>query len=101
MAFRTGMARVFYREPRNSKFDWISVGFGTILLALGILGILVDDTRGVLFDVDPEFVLLGSAFVMMGGAELLARDQRQVAALLRVLTIAAYVSFVAVLLLTF
>lgn len=71
-----------FREPRKSKYDRISVGFGLLTLALSTAGIVVE-----------EFLLVGSAFVLMGGAELLSVDQRRLSALLRVVAIGAFVTF--------
>ena len=89
------------REPRKGKFDWVRLGFGVLMIAFSIAGILVDDEGSVLFSVDPEFFLLGLAFTTNGGAELLSVDRRQLAALLRFVAIGSFVSFGAAIILTF
>ncbi len=48
-----------------------------------------------------EFLNLGSAFVLKGGAELLSVDQRRLSALLRVAAIVAFVIYGTALILAF
>jgi hypothetical protein len=90
----------FFREPRNSTFDWIPVGFGVLLIVFSVAGPRVENARGTLFGVDPEFVLLGVAFVLMGGAELLPAARHRLAVVLRFVTVGAFLVWLATRLLT-
>ncbi|WP_311173936.1 hypothetical protein [Halobellus ordinarius] len=93
MALHQRIQTAFFREPRNGRFDWILVGFGVSIVVISIAGILVDDAQGTVFSVNPEYVLLGVAFVLMGGAELLPVDQQRRAAVLRVATVGAFLAW--------
>jgi hypothetical protein len=93
MALLHSIQTAFFREPRNSKFDWIMIGYGISIIVISIAGILVEDAQGTLFSIDPEFFLLGLGFVLMGGAELLPVDQQRQAALLRFATVGAFIAW--------
>lgn len=93
MALQQRIRTAFFREPRNGTFDRIQVGFGIVIGGLSIAGLLVGDAQGTFFSVDPEFILLGVGFVLMGGAELLPRDQRRRAAVLRVVSVGAFLAW--------
>lgn len=77
-SIKTGLLQ----EPRNSKYHWLPVGFGILAIGLSIAGLVTD-----------EFIFLGSAFVLMGGAELLSVEQRRLSALFRVVAIGLFVAY--------
>mgnify|MGYP000168040384 CR=1 FL=1 len=82
MALLDSVKSEFLQEPRNSKYDWLTVSFGVLAVGLSIAGVVVD-----------RFLILGSAFVLMGGAELLSVDQRRLSALLRVGAVGTFVAY--------
>jgi hypothetical protein len=84
----------FCREPRKRKFDWVLVGWGMVLLLASTAGILLEDALGPLGSAGPDFILLGLAFVLMGGAELVPGRQRRLPALLRIVTIGIFLAWV-------
>jgi len=82
MALLDTVKSEFFQEPRNRKYDWLPVGLGVLAIGLSIAGVVVD-----------RFLILGSAFVLMGGAELLSVDQRRLSALLRAGAVGAFVAY--------
>ena len=100
MALLNRIKAEIHRDPRPGKTVWIPIGFGIVLIALSLAGWLGDASRGMLFSVEPKFMLLGSAFVLMGGAELLPVEQHRLAALLRFITIGVFLAWFVALLLT-
>jgi hypothetical protein len=79
-----------FRRPRGSRFFWVTLGWGILLVALGVAGSLLDGSQG-LFSVEPGFVVIGVAFALMSGAELLPIERRQLAGVLRVGSWAAWI----------
>jgi len=100
MALLGRLKAEFFREPRDGKTVWIPIGFGGLLIVLSVAGSLVNEARGMLFSVSPEFVLLGMAFLLMGGAELLPVDRYRVAGLIRIVTVGVFIAWFGALLLT-
>lgn len=100
MATLRSIASEFFRAPRHGNTVWIPIGFGLVLITLSIIGSLVDNAQGMLFSVDPKFILLGFAFVLMGGAELLPVGRYRLAALLRFITVGVFIVWFLALLLS-
>ncbi len=70
------------------------------MVILSSVGVIVGSEQGAPFRSEPEFGILGLAFVFMGGAELLPVDRRGSTALLRTLAIPTFVSFLVAFILT-
>lgn len=99
MALIPSVKAELFRNPRQRKTAWIPVGFGMVLIILSFVRTLVQDSGGMWYSVDSKFMLLGTAFLLMGGAELLPVDRHRLAALLRFITIGVFIAwFVALLL---
>lgn len=74
-----------HREPRGHKGYWLMVGYGVVVICVAFGSSVVPE-----IDVGLEFVLLGSAIVVMGAAELVPTDRIPWA---RNLRIGSYVGF--------
>lgn len=81
-----------FREPAGDRSYWLPLAFGLVAVAFAVGGLLTGSGGG-LFGVDPEFGLLGVAFVSMGAAELVPPDRRQVAGVLRACMYAGFVLY--------
>jgi hypothetical protein len=71
-----------FAEPSGERLNWLAVGFGAVTIGITVIG---------LTDLYLEFVFMGLGFVCLGSAELISTGHRQIAGVLRLCSIVAFV----------
>lgn len=84
------LGETLFHEPRGTRSSWLPVEGGALLAAVsvaGIVGLLHPDVAWT------RFLVLGSALVSMGAAELLDTSRRWPVVVLRAGSLAGFVAY--------